>query len=309
MDADGADPHELQRETVPRERPRHPIVLAADTALGTAAGAGRFGLRAASVGMAAGTVVVRFVALLPAMRSVAGVADQALRPLSDDGRRLRSDTGDALITRAQRIIEDVAPGVIEALDVNSLAERVDIDQLVSRIAIDRVVSDIDIDTLVSRIDIDRVVSEIDIDTLVSRIDIDQLVSRIAIDRVVSEIQIEALVNRIDLDRVIGEIDIDAIVDRIDVEAILDRIDVNEVVQRVDMDAVVEQTELGTIVARSTSGVASETLDAARSQAITVDDAVTRVINRVLRRRPEDLPRGPGLLVPPAGPQGDEEPPA
>ncbi len=264
MDADGADPHELQRETVPRERPRHPIVLAADTALGTAAGAGRFGLRAASVGMAAGTVVVRFVALLPAMRSVAGVADQALRPLSDDGRRLRSDTGDALITRAQRIIEDVAPGVIEALDVNSLAERVDIDQLVSRIAI---------------------------------------------DRVVSEIQIEALVNRIDLDRVIGEIDIDAIVDRIDVEAILDRIDVNEVVQRVDMDAVVEQTELGTIVARSTSGVASETLDAARSQAITVDDAVTRVINRVLRRRPEDLPRGPGLLVPPAGPQGDEEPPA
>ena len=87
-----------------------------------------------------------------------------------------------------------------------------------------------------------------------------------------------------MDHLIGSVDIDAIVDRIDVDAIVDRVDVNEVVQRVDVDAVVEQTELGTIVARSTSGFASEALDAARTQAVDVDDIVTRVVNRVMRRR-------------------------
>jgi hypothetical protein len=66
------------------------------------------------------------------------------------------------------------------------------------------------------------------------------------------------------------------------------------VQRVDVDAVVEQTELGTIVARSTSGFASEALDAARTQAVDVDDIVTRVVNRVMRRRQGDLPLGPGM---------------
>ena len=99
---------------------------------------------------------------------------------------------------------------------------------------------------------------------------------------------------------------DAVVDRIDIGAIVDRVDVNEVVQRVDVDAVVEQTELGTIVARSTSGFASEALDAARTQAVDVDDIVTRVVNRVMRRRQEDLPLGPGRS-PARGPAGDEEP--
>ena len=98
-------------------------------------------------------------------------------------------------------------------------------------------------------------------------------------------------------------DVDAIVDRLDLDAILDRVDVNEVVQRVDMDAIVEQTELGSIVARSTSGIATETLDVARTQAVGVDDVVSRVVNRVMRRRAAELPVGPERLVGVAGRRG------
>ena len=69
------------------------------------------------------------------------------------------------------------------------------------------------------------------------------------------------------------------------------------VQRIDIDAIVEQTELGTIVARSTSGVATDALDAARSQTAGADTLVTRAVNRVLRRaRRARPPLGPALLI-------------
>jgi hypothetical protein len=131
---------------------------------------------------------------------------------------------------------------------------------------------------VQRVDIDRLVGRIDINALVRRIDIDRLVRRIEIDDLVSRIDINALVQRIDLDAVVA------------------RIDVNQVAERIDVDAVVEQTELGTIVARSTSGFASEALDTARSQAADIDTRVSRVVNRVLRRKESEVPPGPPLFT-------------
>lgn len=228
---------------------RHPVVLAGDAALGVAASLARVGVRAATFGVGVGVGAVRFAESLPGVRAAADAAGQALRPLADDGRRVRGDAGGALVATTQRTIEGVAPVVVDALDIDGILARVDIDAVVGRIDID------------------------------------------------------ALVARIDLDRVIGGVDVDAIVDRLDLDAIMDRVDVNEVVQRVDMDAIVEQTELGSIVARSTSGIATETLDVARTQAVGVDDVVARVVNRIMRRRATELPAGPERLVGP----GDAEP--
>ena len=84
--------------------------------------------------------------------------------------------------------------------------------------------------------------------------------------------------------------------RIDLDAVVARIDVNRIAERIDIDAVVEETELGTIVARSTSGFASEALDAARSQTAGVDTRVSRAVNRVLRRKEGEVPIGPPLLT-------------
>jgi hypothetical protein len=87
-----------------------------------------------------------------------------------------------------------------------------------------------------------------------------------------------------------------------VEKIVERVDVEKIIERVDIDAIMEQTQLGSIIARSTTGVASEVLDLVRAQGVGLDDFVARWVNRLLRRRSEELPLGPPTLVSP-GPTG------
>lgn len=154
-----------------------------------------------------------------------------------------------------------------------------------------------------------IVELIDVDAIVERIDIDAVVAAVDLDALLRRADVDALVRRVDMETVLASIDLDELIARIDVDAIAARIDVNAVVRRVDVDAVVEQTELGTIVARSTSGFASEALDVARAQTVGVDTLVTRLVDRVLRRRGEG-PLGPRLLVdeegePPSPPEAPE----
>jgi len=254
------------------------VLLASDLAVGAASRATRLALRLGATGWDAGVAVAHLASALPGADSAGRLLNSAARPLVDDGREVRTRARPAAQARTQRLLEAFLPGLVDALDVDTLVRRIDIDQLVRRI---------DIDALVRRIDIDQLVRRIEIDALVRRIDIDALVRRIEIDQLVRRIEIDDLVQRVDLD---------AAIDRIDVGRIVERIDVNEVVQRVDVDAVVEETELGTIVARSTSGFASEALDAARSQTAGVDTLVSRAVNRVLRRKEGDVPVGPPLLT-------------
>lgn len=123
----------------------------------------------------------------------------------------------------------------------------------------------------------------------------EIVRLVDVDGIVRRIDVDALLRRSDVEALLARVDLDALIGRVDVDAIADRIDVNAIVQRVDVEAVVEETELGTIVARSTSGFASEALDAARAQTVGADTLVTRIVDRLLRRRGEG-PLGPPLLV-------------
>jgi hypothetical protein len=72
---------------------------------------------------------------------------------------------------------------------------------------------------------------------------------------------------------------------------MDRIDLNDIVKRIDVEALVAQTDLGAIIASSSSGVASDVLDVARSQTVGLDEFIARWIAR-LRRRPYTGPPGP-----------------
>ena len=126
-------------------------------------------------------------------------------------------------------------------------------------------------------------------------------------------QATRLALRVDIDQLVRRIEIDALMQRIDMDAVVGRIDVNRIAERIDIDAVVEQTELGTIVARSTSGFASEALDAARSQTADVDTRIGHAVNRVLRRKEHGVPIGPPLLTGETGAEdtastSDTEPP-
>jgi len=121
---------------------------------------------------------------------------------------------------------------------------------------------------------------------------------IDIDALLERIDVDALVSRVDVDSVVSRVDVDKLIDRVDVEKIIERVDVEKIIERVDIDALMEKTELGSIIARSTTGVASEVLDVIRAQGVGLDDFFARWVNRLLRRRPDELPLGPPGLVAP-----------
>jgi hypothetical protein len=135
----------------------------------------------------------------------------------------------------------------------------------------------------------------------------QRVAERVVDLVVEVLDVNALVQRLDLNAVLRRVDVKALLDqvdvndlirRVDLDALLARVDVNELVQRLDIDTLVEQTDLGAVIARSSGGVATEALDAARSQAVGMDQFIDRWVQRAIRRK-QPGPAAPG------GPDGRE----
>ncbi len=126
--------------------------------------------------------------------------------------------------------------------------------------------------------------------------VDLVLDAIDMDALLRKVDVDAIVRRVDVEDVINRVDVDAIIDRVDVQQIIDRVDITEIVNRVDIDALIEQTELGTIIARSTTGVFTEVLDVIRAQGVGLDDFLARLMNRILRRKPQDVPLGPPLLI-------------
>ncbi|HKG03775.1 MAG TPA: hypothetical protein VKB03_11370 [Conexibacter sp.] len=239
------------------------LAVAADLVLGAGSRTVGVALRLGSAGVDVARLGGRITAALPGAGLASRAVSAAARPLVADGARMR----DRAVAQAQRALEQVVPAIVELTDVDAIVRQVDADAPVRRV---------DADALLARVDVDALLRRTDVDTLLQRVDVDAF---------------------------LAGVDIDTVIARIDVDAIAARIDVNAIVQQVDIDTIVEQTEIGTIVARSTSGFASEALDAARAQTVGADTLVTRLVERVMRRRTEGPP-GPPLLVP----EQDEPPP-
>jgi hypothetical protein len=160
----------------------------------------------------------------------------------------------------QSVVNDVAPGVVGALDVDEVVQRVDIQAVLDRIVVEELVDRIDLNALLDKVDVDLVLSRMDVDALLARVDV------------------QALVKRLD----IGEI--------------IDEVDVNALLERVDVDALVERTEIGSIVARSGAGVAAKALDVVRSLGVGLDSFVHGWVDRLLRRDSANGLGGPVSLI-------------
>lgn len=120
----------------------------------------------------------------------------------------------------------------------------------------------------------------------------RLVSRSeALTQAVAERAVQLVVSALDVDALLDEVDLNAVLERIDLNQLLGQVDMNAIVARIDVDALVEKTDLGAIIARSSSGVASDALDAVRSHLVELDEFIARLIGR-LRRRPYTGPPGP-----------------
>jgi hypothetical protein len=85
-------------------------------------------------------------------------------------------------------------------------------------------------------------------------------------------------------------------DRVDLNRLFARLDMNQILERVDVNEIVARTDLEAIITRSTSGLASEALDAVRSQGVGLDGFVNRWVDRLLGRHGE-RPAGPVALLP------------
>jgi hypothetical protein len=185
------------------------------------------------------------------------------------------------------VASDVAPGVVDAVDVDEIVRRVDVGSVVDRIDLDDVLQRVDVQALIDRIDVDALLARVDINQVLERADVDALIARVDVDRVLE---------RVDVDALIARVDVDAVVRRVDVDELLRSVDIDAVVQRVDVDALIARTELASVVARSTAGVVGGALDLLRSVGVGLDLFVHRWVDRALRRDPSALPRGPRLLV-------------
>ena len=101
-----------------------------------------------------------------------------------------------------------------------------------------------------------------------------------------------------IDLVIQSVDINEIVAQIDLNALLEHVDLNALIARIDVEALVTQTDFGEIIAKQTSGIASNALDAVRSQSVSLDGSIDRGVWRLVRRN-APRPPAPELLRSPA----------
>ena len=131
--------------------------------------------------------------------------------------------------------------------------------------------------------------------------LEQLAQRVAeraIDLVIQSVDINEIVAQIDLNAVLDRIDVQALLSRVDLNALLEHVDLNALIARIDVEALVTQTDFGEIIAKQTSGIASNTLDAVRSQSVSLDGAIDRGVWRLVRRN-ASRPAAPELLRSPA----------
>jgi hypothetical protein len=169
----------------------------------------------------------------------------------------------------ESVAVEVAPGVVDALDVQAVIERIDLQAVLDRIDLNEVLERVDVNLLLDRVDISRVLVRLDPAAIV--------------------VLANALILQLDLNRAIDQLDMDRIL------------------AKIDMNAVVERMELGPIIAQAGSGITSEAVDAVRSAGVGLDDFVHGWVGRLLRRDGA-RPGGPRLLVhePQAEPSGVEQ---
>lgn len=143
--------------------------------------------------------------------------------------------------------------------------------------------------------LDLIVHALDVNALLTRVDVNALARRVDVNALVQQIDVNALLDQVDVAALMERADVNDLLARVDVGALLSRVDINDLLQRVDMDALVEQTDLGAVIAKSSGGAASEALDAARSQAVGLDQFIDRWVQRALRRK-HPAPSAPDALL-------------
>lgn len=240
-----------------------------DTAFGGALVTVRGTARVASSAVRAVRIVARPVTtrLLPdGWLSIPRV--RAITDLGHD-ERLLAEREAGVLTR--RLISRLVVLVLDQLDLtHEVLERVDLNAVVKSVDLDAAVGLVNLDMIVDRIDLNRVVRRVDLDAIIDTVDLNRAVRRVDLDE---------LVDGVDLDRAIRRVDIDAVIASADINAVLDRLDL------VGMAAdIVAALDLPDIIRDSSGSLATSMVRDTRLQSMAADEAVSRIVDRLLLRR-------------------------
>lgn len=211
--------------------------------------------------------------------SRARVPDRLVVGVAERGEHVRAE----LDRIASRVFRDVVRQTVEAV-----LGAVDLTQLVRRhVDLDALVRGIDVDAVAERVDVDAVATRLDLEAVVARVNVDEVVSRVDVDGVVSRVDVDVVASRIDLDAVVARVDPDAVAKRLDIDAVVSRVDVEAVLARLDLPAIAMQVittiDLPEMMREATGPAASEAVRGIRTEGVHADDAVARMVDRMLRR--------------------------
>jgi hypothetical protein len=142
--------------------------------------------------------------------------------------------------------------------------------------------------------VDLIVQALDVNALMQRVDLNAVLDQVDLNEVLKKVDVPALVEQVDIGKIVDSIDIDDVLSRVDIGAVLERVDLNALVQSIDVESLVKQTDLGAVIASSSGGIASEALDAVRSQAVGLDKFIDYWVWRLRRGGPR--PPGPAALT-------------
>jgi uncharacterized RDD family membrane protein YckC len=91
-----------------------------------------------------------------------------------------------------------AQDLVDAIDVNVIAEDLDLDALVARLDVNMIADRLDLDALVARLDVNAIADRLDMDVLVERLDVNDIASRLDMDAVVDRLDVNAIAGEIDM---------------------------------------------------------------------------------------------------------------
>ncbi|WP_395657343.1 hypothetical protein [Nocardioides sp.] len=143
------------------------------------------------------------------------------------------------------------------------------------------------------VDLDGLVATVDLDAVAAKLDVDAVIDRVDLNEVATRLDVEAVIDRVDLNEVAKRIDIELILDRLDLTStVTSRVDlktiVDSVLAQMDLAGLVEEVmdeiDLPEIIRGSTGTMASDTVQVVRMQGVNADEAVARIVDRVLLRR-------------------------
>ena len=289
------------------ERSRDVPLVLVDLAIGTTM-TGLGGLARA------GEVVSRLAAPVtrPAAQAARTVADRLDGEVRSRGQAQRAAAVETVERWLGFLVPRLVGAVLDRLDLTELViQRVDLDRVAEHLDIEAVLDRLDLTELViRRVDLDRVAQGLDVEAVLDRLDLTELViRRVDLDRVAQRLDIEAVLDRLDLtDLVVRRVDLDRVAQGLDVEAVAYRLDLTALAQRIDLIGLAEQVVVGIdlpqLIRDSTGSVASEGIAGVRMQGMEADQALTHLVDRLLRRRPRTPEPGQGPEQgPEQGPDG------